>query len=139
MKPLHKKLIVAGVVVVAIIIAAATLLPGIIARMPREIEGTITWIDADTREASLEYLHPRKGTRKNMTQVMPEDIPITIDEQPAKLEDFHVGDRVLVRFTWDKAAGELNPLAVTLIERGAPTGDVSPPDANSDQPKGTEQ
>jgi hypothetical protein len=95
------------------------------------LDGKITWVDYDTREASLEFKHPRTGTLREMTKEIPEDCEILIDGQAASFADLRVGDEVLVQGKWNRRTKEIHILSVTLVERPLAAPEPSEPSESS--------
>ncbi|MCG3138666.1 MAG: hypothetical protein HJJLKODD_02534 [Phycisphaerae bacterium] len=57
-----------------------------------KVTGTIKAIDITLRQATLEFTHPKNGTRQILSGEAAPDCVILIDNQPAEFSDLRVGD-----------------------------------------------
>lgn len=130
MKKRDKIIIVAVAAVVILAVVGYMVLPNFIASMiPRQLEGKIVWIDYDTREMSLEFIHPRSGTLREFTHAIPEDCEIRVDDEAVELSDLRVGDEVVVEGMHNRRTKEIRVLSITVLER---------PSAESEPAEGVE-
>jgi hypothetical protein len=63
----------------------------------RSITGVITRLDAGQRRAELVFTHPRTGEQYPIEGEVAADCAISINGQPARLEDLNVGEEATVR------------------------------------------
>jgi hypothetical protein len=114
----RKKTVLVVVVAVAVLgglTVAQSLLSG-----PREegVDGTITYVDPETRTATLEFISPRNGKQMEMKGTVPPECEILLNGMPAKMEDIKAGDKAHVTARWDKKTKEAVPLKVTVTRPG---------------------
>jgi hypothetical protein len=87
-------IVVAGFAVFAVLIAVVSL------NQPpekvRTVSGQIVSIDAASRTAALEIVHPKTGEKLQLEGQVPLDCNIVIDGRPASLADLRPGERVEV-------------------------------------------
>jgi hypothetical protein len=103
--------VLAGIVVSVGIVVA----PGLISKYKtRAIQGTVTWVDHSTRQASLEITNPHDGRRVEISGSVPEECVITINGRPGSLQDLAAGDRALVEGTWNKQSKQVKAFRVQV-------------------------
>jgi hypothetical protein len=90
-------LIVLGVVVLGLVAWQASR-----ALRPREYtlqNARLVKLDVAARTAEIEFVHPKSGRTQALNGRVPDDCPITINDQPATLEQLRPGDVAAVRGT----------------------------------------
>lgn len=121
-------MVVAALVIIAL--GCYLLLPGAAeAGRIQMLDGQITWLDYETREVSLEFIHPRSGKLREFTHAVPEECAILIEGEVAKLTDLRAGDQVLVEGMRDRGTKAIRVLTITLVER--PLAESEPADESA--------
>jgi hypothetical protein len=112
--------LILGGIGVVVCVGLVRVLPDLLVQVrDYRMEGRITAIDYGTREASVEFRHPRSGYLQEVTRPVPTDCPITVQGTPAGLEVIKVGDRVNVRGEWDRRTKRVRILAIDVVPAGA--------------------
>jgi len=95
-----------------------------------ETEGTITSLNAATRTASFEYQNPRTGKQIESSASIPEDCEILINDKPATLSDVRVGEKAVVRASWNKQKKEIRPARVKIVRTASASQPATAPAAD---------
>ncbi len=86
------------------------------------VDGTITWLNMDLRQAGMQFKHPTKGLLRDKVVTIPPDCQIALNDRPAKLEDVHVGDRAVVTACYRRATKEYRLVSVAVSrQNGSPS------------------
>jgi hypothetical protein len=90
---------VAGLVILCVVAIGWETAQRALRTQVRTVEGTIVQIDAATRQAAVEIVHPKTGKPLRIEGSVPEGCDIQIDGEAARLADLRVGERVRVEGT----------------------------------------
>lgn len=113
--------------VVVVVTVAVMVLPDIIsAYKVRTVEGTITFVDVATRQASLEVKSPKDGHLVEIAGVVPEDCPIVINGKTATLDQVATGDRATVGGTWNKKTKQVKAVSIDITRTAEPVAETQP-------------
>jgi len=120
----HKVWILSALAALAVLVTIAVMvLPDVIsAYKVRTVEGTVTFVDVATRQASLEVKSPKDGHLVEIAGVVPAECPIRIGGQAAGLDKVVPGDRARVSGTWNKKTKQVKALAIEIQRPVATTG-----------------
>lgn len=115
------------IVVIAVVVAVAV---GyfIFVNMPRvfDVEGTITWIDPEKNEASIEFLASWSGKIHEITGRVPTDCEILLNGEPATLADLEAGDSAKVKAEYVRKTKTIRPLRVQVTRPAGSTPTPAP-------------
>lgn len=92
----------------------------------RDVEGTVTWVDADQRKASIEFIADWDNERKEKTATVPEDCEILLNGEPADLAQIRAGDQASVKAIYYRKTKELELLEVKVTRPESPTSPTRP-------------
>lgn len=111
---MKQKQLIAFAVFVLLAVALGYVLVQYIKYMPREVEveGTVTWVDAENREASLEFVNPLNGELMEKKADVPEECELKLNGQPAELSDFRAGDQAEIKVLFLRKEKKIIPLSV---------------------------
>lgn len=94
-----KTRIIVAVIGVAIVVVVGTQYRKTRTKSLHQTQGTILSIDVASRQATIEFVHPKSGQRFQLAGDVPADCNIHIDGKPATLADLKVGEQVRVEGT----------------------------------------
>jgi hypothetical protein len=97
------------------------------------IDGTLTWLDVPSRQASFEFISPKNGHRIEMTSAIPPTCDIRINGRPAKLTELNPGDKATIKVVWDSQTKSAQPhqVHVERPEAKGHTYGATPPSSDA--------
>ncbi len=108
-----RRLLLLVVVVIAVAIPVGIKLARYFTRSVT-VDGTITWLDPEAREASFEFVVPWKGEFMELRTPVPDDCEIAIGEASAAMAELRPGDKAKITATFNKARKQIIPVKVVV-------------------------
>jgi hypothetical protein len=91
-----KRLVVGGLIILCVIAIGLETARRMGQTQVRTVTGTIVQLDAQTRHAAIEIIHPKTGKPLRIEGTAPPECDIQVDGKPATLAELRVGDRARV-------------------------------------------